>query len=112
MQQLTKLRKSFLRWEVPQPPTAKTQDETIVQHDGVNYKILPLDKFNELINRWSLSDAFFFALGAGLVAFCAGFTLAPQRQPTVVEKIVTVDKPIVIEKPTPVNSGCLAFCNR
>jgi hypothetical protein len=113
MNQITRDRNSFLRWCRGQSvATAKPTDESIVQHNGVNYKILPLAEFEAMAQRWSPFDIGCFTFGAAMVAFCFGYTVSLGKPPTVVERIVTVEKPIMIDKPVPVNSGCLAFCNR
>jgi hypothetical protein len=114
IQQLTRDRKSFLRWGTKSNnvPTAPAE-ETTYTHDGTEYKILPLDTYNDRIAaRWNTTDIAWFSAGVALVAFLGGYTFAGEKPPLVVEKIVPVDKPIVVEKPMPVNSGCLAFCNR
>jgi hypothetical protein len=114
MQHITRDRKTFLRWGQRQdvPTATEPDDGTVYQHQGVDYKILPLERFKVLIRRWTAYEIGCFTIGAAMVAFCGGYTFGGAKIPAVVDRIVTIEKPIVIEKQVPINAGCIAFCNR
>jgi hypothetical protein len=115
MQQITRDRAKFLPWQQRGQASVATVDpnEKVVEHNGVLYRILRQETLDKLLKcRWGIVDVFCFSFGACLIAGLAGYTLATDKPPMVIEKPVMVEKPTIIEKPVPVNSGCLAFCNR
>ncbi|MGV0028693.1 hypothetical protein [Phormidesmis priestleyi] len=104
MNEITKL-KPHHQWAVPPPES----QYPVVNHQGTNYQLVPVDLIEKL--RADRENLVWFATGVAAIAIAAGVALvAGAFKPET--KVVTIDRPVIVEREKVVPTNCLLFCGK
>ncbi len=101
MTQITKLR-PVPRWESP-----PNNLYPIIKQQGIDYQLVPLSLIEQL--KTDRENLVWLATGAAAMAIAAAVALVAGafRQET---KVMTIDKPVIVEKQVVVPTNCVLFC--